>query len=102
MIDRPTPPPGARRPASRRRVRRILLAAIGLLYVVSVPWYRADDAGLRVWLGLPDWVAVAVVCYAAVAVLNALAWLFTDVDDGAPLPAGLGDDAPPPAAQGDA
>jgi hypothetical protein len=34
-----------------------------------------------VWLGLPDWVAVALLCYAAVAVLNSLAWLLTDVPD---------------------
>ena len=33
-------------------------------------------------LGLPDWVAVALVCYAAAAVCNALAWLLTDVPDG--------------------
>ena len=33
------------------------------------------------WLGLPDWVAVALLCYAAVAVLNSLAWLLTDVPD---------------------
>jgi hypothetical protein len=33
------------------------------------------------WLGIPDWVAVALVCYAAAAVLNALAWLLTDLRD---------------------
>ncbi len=32
-------------------------------------------------LGLPDWVAVAVLCYVAAAVLNAAAWLLTDVPD---------------------
>ena len=30
---------------------------IGLLYVISVPWYRETGAPLRIWLGLPDWVA---------------------------------------------
>ena len=31
--------------------------------------------------GLPDWVAVALGCYAASAVLNAIAWWFTEVSD---------------------
>lgn len=69
-----------------RRLRAVLLGAIGFLYVLSVPWYRSDDQGLRILLGLPDWVAVAVLCYAAVAVLNALAWWLTDIDDQSPLP----------------
>ncbi len=69
-----------------RRLRTVLLGAIGFLYVVSVPWYRSDDQDLRILLGLPDWVAVAVLCYAAVAVLNSLAWRLTDVDDRSPLP----------------
>ena len=65
-----------------RRVRYGLLVAIGLLYIASVPWYRATDAPLRLWLGLPDWVAVALLCYIAAAVLNAIAWGFTRVEDG--------------------
>jgi hypothetical protein len=51
--------------------------------VLSVPWYRAPDAPLRLWLGLPDWVATALLCYLAAAVLNARAWWITDIDDGA-------------------
>ncbi|MGY8805028.1 MAG: hypothetical protein ACKVK6_12425 [bacterium] len=47
------------RARARARVRRLLLAGIAVLYVVSVPWYRETDAPLRVWFGLPDWVAVA-------------------------------------------
>lgn len=77
--------------AARRRLRVALLTGIGVLYLFSVPWYRGDDAGLRLWLGLPDWVAVAVLCYAAAAVLNAIAWWLTDVDDAAPLPESLVD-----------
>jgi hypothetical protein len=66
---------------ARRRLRMALLAAIAALYALSIPWYRdAGEDGL--WLGLPDWVAVALVCYVAVAVLNALAWLLTDISDG--------------------
>jgi hypothetical protein len=66
------------------RVRRGLLVAIGVLYVVSIPWYRRSGAEPEVWLGMPDWAALAVACYAAVAVLNAAAWLLCDVDDAAP------------------
>ena len=63
------------------RARRILFAAIGILYVISVPWYRDTDAPLRIWFGLPDWVAVAVGCYIGVAVLNAVAWRITEVPE---------------------
>ena len=56
----------------------MLIALIGLLYVASVPWYRDPDAPLRIVFGLPDWVAVAVACYAGAACLNAMAWLLSD------------------------
>ena len=56
-------------------MRRALLIGIGLLYVASVPWYRDIDAPLRIVFGVPDWVAVAIGCYAAAACLNAAAWL---------------------------
>jgi hypothetical protein len=64
-----------------RRLRAALLAVIAALYVVSIPWYRSSDAPTAVWFGLPDWVAVALLCYIAVAVLNSFAWLLTDVPD---------------------
>jgi hypothetical protein len=64
-----------------RFLRRCLLAMIGLLYLISVPWYRATDAPLQIVFGLPDWVAVAIGCYVAVAVLNAIAWLLTTIPD---------------------
>ena len=56
-------------------MRRALLVLIGLLYLVSVPWYRDGGSLPGMLLGLPDWVAVAIGCYAAAAVLNAVAWL---------------------------
>ena len=65
----------------RGRLRRLLLLAIAVLYAVSIPWYRSGGETPRVWLGLPDWVAVALGCYLAVAVLNAVAWLLTDLGD---------------------
>lgn len=65
----------------RRRIRRALLAGVGALYVASIPWYRTPGEAPGVWLGLPDWVAVAVACYVAAAVLNAAAWLLTEVPE---------------------
>jgi hypothetical protein len=67
--------------AWRRRVRRLLLALIALLYVASVPWYRSADDAPRLVFGLPDWVAVALACYVAAAFLNAGAWLLTELHD---------------------
>lgn len=70
---------------ARRAARRVILVSIVALYVLSIPWYRSADATPELWLGLPDWVAVALLCYVAVAVLNALAWLLTEIrDDEAP------------------
>jgi len=71
---------GPHSPGRRAGIRRGLLVAIGGLFVVSIPWYRAAGEPGR-WLGLPDWVAVALVCYVAVAVLNSVAWLLTDIPD---------------------
>ncbi|MFQ5513603.1 MAG: hypothetical protein ACE5FG_04140 [Myxococcota bacterium] len=70
------------------RLRAILLSLIASLYVISIPWYREPGAAPELLLGLPDWVTVALLCYAGVAVLNALAWLLTDIPEGPP-----GDDA---------
>jgi hypothetical protein len=57
------------------------LVAIGLLFVVSIPWYRDPGAQPAFWFGLPEWVAVAILCYIAVACLNAAAWSLTDISD---------------------
>jgi hypothetical protein len=81
------------RPARYRGLRRLLLALIGLLYVVSIPWYREAGAEPAIVLGLPDWVATALACYVAVAVLNSVAWMLTEVEDTAPEPS---DPAPRP------
>lgn len=61
--------------------RKTLILGVVLLYIASIPWYRSQDAEVSTWLGLPDWVAVALGCYVGAAVLNALAWLHTDVPD---------------------
>ncbi len=68
-------------PSNRPRLRRICLGLIGMLYVFSVPWYREATEPLTLRLGMPDWVAVAVVCYVAVAILNAVAWILTEIPD---------------------
>jgi hypothetical protein len=54
---------------------------VGVFYAASIPWYRAGGADTGMLFGLPSWVAVAILCYAAAAVANALAWLLTDVPD---------------------
>jgi hypothetical protein len=64
-----------------RTVYVLCMIAIALLYVVSVPWYRDVDEPLRLWLGLPDWVAVALLCYVGVAILNGIAWSIAEVPD---------------------
>jgi hypothetical protein len=65
-------------------MRRACFVAIGLLYLLSIPWYRTSGAEPAVVLGLPDWVAVALGCYLLAAVLNAVAWWLTVVDDPPP------------------
>lgn len=65
----------------RRILRLGLLLGIVVLYVVSIPWYRETGQVPEIVFGLPDWVAVALGCYAAVAVFNCIAWLLTDVTD---------------------
>lgn len=86
----------------RSRLRPLLLGCIGILYLISVPWYRSADGTLRLTLGMPDWVAVAVLCYAAVAVLNSAAWWVTDIDDEGPLPDSLPERPPGAGHDGDA
>jgi cell division protein FtsW (lipid II flippase) len=66
----------------KRRLRSVLLFAVGLCFAVSIPWYRTGGEESRIWLGLPDWVSVALICYVAVAVLNSVAWLLTEIPEG--------------------
>jgi len=65
----------------RQALRRALLVGVGLLYALSIPWYRGADDVPEELLGLPDWVAVALLCYAGAALLNAGAWLLSDIPD---------------------
>jgi hypothetical protein len=68
----------------RERLRSALLLLIGVLYAISIPWYRPSGAAPSLLFGLPDWVAVALGCYVAVAFLNAAAWLLTEIPDDDP------------------
>ena len=67
-------------PRWARWLRRALLCGVGLLFAASIPWYRGDAPPAKLF-GLPDWVAVAILCYAAAAVLNSAAWLLTDIPE---------------------
>ena len=67
-------------PRWARWLRRALLCGVGLLFAASIPWYRGDAPPARLF-GLPDWVAVAILCYAAAALLNSAAWLLTDIPE---------------------
>jgi hypothetical protein len=58
----------------------VLFCLIGMLYAASIPWYRGSAPPARIF-GLPDWVAVAILCYAAAAILNSVAWLLTDIPE---------------------
>ena len=70
-----------------RRIRSALLLLTGLLFVFSIPWYREPGAASAPgWLGLPDWVGVALACYVAAAVLNSVAWMLTEIPDDGPEP----------------
>jgi len=75
----------------RPLARRLLLVAIFGLYLASVPWYRTEEPVPGLWLGLPSWVTVALLCYAGAAVLNGLAWLWTPIDDEAVVEIGSTD-----------
>ncbi len=68
---------------TRARLRGLLLGLIAVLYAFSIPWYRETGEVPALILGLPDWVAVALGCYALAALLNAAAWLLTDISDDA-------------------
>ena len=71
----------AEKTRGRSPLRSALLSVIGVLYVVSIPWYRESGAQSGTFLGFPDWVAVSIGCYFAIAILNSIAWLLTDIPD---------------------
>lgn len=62
-------------------IRRIALIGIALLFLVAVPWFWKTTDEPEIVFGLPDWTAWALLCFVGVAVLNAVAWSFTDLDD---------------------
>ncbi len=84
------PSPEAPRAQLRRRLRRLCLAILALLYGASIPWYRDPGAAPARLLGLPDWAAVAIACYALAAVVTALLWGVTEVPEAPPEAPGGG------------
>lgn len=66
---------------SRARLRQGLLVGVGLLFGLSIPWYREPTVEVKLWFGLPDWVAVALSCYVGAALLNAWAWSLRSKDE---------------------
>ena len=78
---------------SKGRLRVLLFGAIGLLFLLSIPWYREANAAPPLLFGLPSWVAVAIGCYLGAACLNAIAWWIVPLSDHLPAAAEAGDDA---------
>lgn len=72
---------GGGRSRGARRLRAALLCVVVLLFALSIPWYRTSGETTSVIFGLPDWVAVALGCYLGVALLNAIAWLLTEIPE---------------------
>ena len=66
--------------ASDRRNRWLFLG-MAILLAVGLPWYRDPARRPEIWWGLPDWVVVAILCFFAIACLNAAAWWGADWDD---------------------
>ena len=65
----------------RRRLRAAALAIVVVLFAASIPWYRQGGSDTGLLWGLPSWVAVALACYVAAAVANALAWWLTEIPE---------------------
>ncbi|WP_252178241.1 hypothetical protein [Endozoicomonas sp. 4G] len=48
------------------------------LLILSVPWYRTPGATPKIYLGMPDWVVLALSCYILVIFINLLLWVSRD------------------------
>ena len=56
---------------------------IGLLFVLSVPWYLPSESPITLWFGLPHWVIISLASSFAIAIFTA--WVVTRYwSDGAP------------------
>ncbi len=69
-----------------RRGRRAWPPFLGMavLLVLALPWYREPGSEPATWVGLPDWLIVAGLCFLGIAALNAWAWWGADWDDDTP------------------
>ena len=48
---------------------------IGLLFVLSVPWYLPSASSVTLWFGLPYWVIISLTSSCAIAIFTA--WVVT-------------------------
>ncbi|KEQ14098.1 hypothetical protein [Endozoicomonas numazuensis] len=61
-----------------KTLRTALQLLMFFLLIISVPWYRPPGTEPKFYLGMPDWVALALTCYALVIFINLLLWLRKD------------------------
>ncbi|KEI72379.1 hypothetical protein [Endozoicomonas elysicola] len=60
----------------KKIIRVTLTCSLPILLAISVPWYREkeDNRIYSLFEGLPDWVAVALICYALIPLINIFIW----------------------------
>ncbi|MGI9283463.1 MAG: hypothetical protein ACR2PX_28095 [Endozoicomonas sp.] len=68
-----------------KTLRTALQLLMLLLLIISVPWYRTPGSDPNIYLGMPDWVILALTCYVLVIFINLLLWL-TKQDQQEPNP----------------
>ena len=58
-------------------------AIIGLLFVLSVPWYLPSETPVALWVGLPYWVVISLSISFAIAIFTAwvVARYWSDAED---------------------
>ena len=63
------------------RRQRTLFAGMLVLLGIGLPWYRDGGSAPAIWWGVPDWFAIAALCWLGIAALNALAWRRSEWSD---------------------
>ena len=61
----------------KKHLKTSLVSLLPMLLIFSVPWYRKSGARSSFLIdGIPDWVTVALICYALIALVNFVVWVF--------------------------